>query len=81
MESYLKGRKQQHRYSAGLPMPKADAGDNGEEDIISAETMPAAAGAPPVDLVLRDGLVRRIIVHLPDGQRLELDCEYEEGTK
>ena len=82
MESYLKGRKQAHRFKAHLPTPKAQASPAGavEETVIAAEAVPEALAAPDVDLVLRDGIVRRIIVHLPDGQRLELECDYGDGA-
>lgn len=83
MESYLKGRKQTHRYNAHLPAPHARANDNngeaGEEEVIAAEALPDAVNAPAVDLVMRDGVVCTIIIHLPDDQRLELECDYGEG--
>lgn len=77
MESYLKGRKTTQVYRAKLPPPKKNAEQAQEEEVIAAEPMPDAGPAPAVDLVMREGVVQRIIVHLPGGQRLELECEYD----
>ncbi|HNX05287.1 MAG TPA: hypothetical protein PKI32_07275 [Opitutales bacterium] len=82
MDSYLKGRPKAQRFHANLPSPKAaqggipDAGKD-KEEIVRAEPEADVVNAPDVDLVMKDGVVRRIVIHLEDGRRLELDCTYE----
>lgn len=82
MDSYLKGRQKAQRFHASIPAPKSAAnaltdaaGD--EEEIVHAEPEPGVVNAPEVDLVMKDGVVRRIVIHLEDDRRLELDCTYE----
>lgn len=82
MDSYLKGRPKAVRLHANIPpqkLPQPPRGKNQpeEEQVIEAETEPGVTNAPKVDLVMRDGAVRRIIIHLEDGRQLELDCLYE----
>jgi len=47
------------------------------EDVVRAKAEQDAADAPEVDLVVRKGVVRKIIIHMPEGKQLELDCVYE----
>lgn len=82
MKHFLEGRKETSRFKVSLParaLPKEPSKQSLNEDtVVRADRMPdLAPDAPEVDLVVRNGQVRQIIVHLPDGQRLELDCEYE----
>jgi hypothetical protein len=85
MDSYLKGRPKSQRFHAAIPSPKnpakADKKDDSpaeDETIVKAVPVPAVKNAPQVDLVVRDGAVRKIVVHLEGGNKLELDCVYEE---
>ncbi|MBN1403971.1 MAG: hypothetical protein JW942_05835 [Opitutales bacterium] len=85
MESYLKGRQKAQRFQVKVP-PQKDSGldalapaNEEPEQIVRAEPAQDAElppDAPDVDLVMRKGVVRRIIIHMPDGNRLELDCVY-----
>jgi hypothetical protein len=81
MDSYLKGRSKAQRFHAAIPSPKNAAGlpaaKTVDEKIVRAESEEGVENAPQVDLVLRGGVVRRIVVHLEDGRRLELECSYE----
>jgi hypothetical protein len=84
MESYLKGRQKTQRFHVKVPATKDSAAAalkgkaaGNEEETVRAEAAPEAGDAPDVDLVMRGGVVRRIVVHLPGGTRLELDCIYE----
>jgi hypothetical protein len=81
MEDFLKGRKETQRFRVNLPKPKPGsppktAREGGAQEVVRAEKMEDASSAPDVDLVMREGVVRTIIVHLPDGRRLELECDY-----
>jgi hypothetical protein len=82
MDSYLKGRTKTQRFHAAIPAG-AEAAKSAlrqqepeKEDIVRAEPEPGVENAPDVDLVVRDGVVRRIVIHMKDGTRLELDCTY-----
>lgn len=83
MKHFLEGRRETARFKVPLPASRVLPKDNmrqkqEEETVVRADRMPdLAPEAPEVDLVVRNGQVRQIIVHLPDGQRLELDCEYD----
>ena len=84
MDSYLKGRAKTQRFHAAIPAPKNGQKSPQEkqreqqaETVVRAEAEPDVVDAPDVDLVLRGGVVQRIVIHMPDGKRLELDCEYE----
>ncbi len=85
MDSYLKGREKAQRFhvkvaakpDTGLDALKAASA--AEQDIIvRAEAAPGTTiqDMPDVDLIMREGVVRRIVIHLEDGRRLELDCVY-----
>ncbi|MFA5256885.1 MAG: hypothetical protein WC360_01935 [Opitutales bacterium] len=83
MESYLKGRPKAQNFQVKLP-PNKDSGldalkssEPEPEQCVHAEAGPDAVNAPDVDLVMRKGVVRKIIIRMPDGNRLELDCIYE----
>ncbi len=81
MDSYLKGRTKAQRLHVAIPAAKNAAGLAGarqkKEEIVRAEPDEGVENAPEVDLVLRDGVVRQIVIHLEDGRRLELACRYE----
>lgn len=82
MDSYLKGRAKAQRFHAAIPAgaeaakPALRQKEPEKEDIVRAVPEPDVVNAPDVDLVVREGVVRRIIIHMPDGTRLELDCTY-----
>jgi hypothetical protein len=88
MESYLKGRQKAQKFHVAIPASKDSAAaalkaakhQIAEEEVVHAEPVDEAAApdAPEVDLVMKEGVVQRIIVHLPNGQRLELECVYDE---
>lgn len=81
MDSYLKGRSKAQRLHVAIPAAKNAPGLAGakqkKEEIVRAEPDAGVENAPEVDLVLRDGVVRKIVIHLEDGRRLELACHYE----
>jgi hypothetical protein len=85
MDSYLKGRPKTQRFHAAIPAQKSGAKtaqekkqDQADESIVRAQAEPGVVNSPDVDLVVRGGAVRRIVIHMPGGNRLELDCEYED---
>ena len=77
MDSYLKGRPKAQKFTANLSSQK-DALPAGEdaEKTVRAKPAPGVTDAPDVDLVVRHGVVRKIVIHMPDGNILELECEY-----
>jgi hypothetical protein len=84
MDSYLKGRQKTQRFHVAIPAQKpaakVDKNDKEREEdetVVKAVPAPDVTDAPQVDLVVRDGAVRRIVIHLEDGKKLELDCVYE----
>jgi len=83
MESYLKGRSKAQNFQVKIPPNKESgldalkASDTEPEQCIRAEPEPDVLNAPDVDLIVRKGVVRKIIIRMPDGKRLELDCVYE----
>lgn len=79
MESYLKGRPKTQKFTANLSAPKNASALNANEDaekVVRAQAAPDVVDAPDVDLVVRDGVVRKIIIHMPDGNIMELECDY-----
>ena len=87
MDSYFKGRTKTQRFHVAVPTKKTSTKENAgantnapdeDETIVQAVAEPSVRDAPQVDLVLRDGAVRRIVIHLEDGRKLELDCVYED---
>jgi hypothetical protein len=84
MDSYLKGRPKTQRFHANIPAPKGGAHaalnqkEPEPEDIVRAKPEPGVENAPLIDMIMREGVVRRIIIHMQDGQRLELECQYED---
>jgi hypothetical protein len=87
MESYFKGRAKTQRFHVAIPTQKnapKKASDKNEdsaskdETVVTASVSPAVKNAPQVDLVMKNGEVSRIVIHLDDGRKLELDCVYEE---
>jgi hypothetical protein len=82
MDSYLKGRPKTQKFTANIPSPKNAAKaalNQGEEEdkVVRATPEPDVRNAPDVDLVLHEGVVQKIVIHMPDGNILELACEYE----
>lgn len=84
MDSYLKGRQKTQRFHVKVPTSKDSAAaalkgkaSGNEEETVRAEADTEVGEAPDVDLVMRGGVVRKIVVHLPGDTRLELDCVYE----
>jgi hypothetical protein len=84
MDSYLKNRPKTQRFHVAIPAPKnkskadkKNAADDECETVVKAVPAPAVKNAPQVDLVMRDGAVRKIVIHLEGGNKLELECEYE----
>lgn len=81
MDSYLKGRPKTQKFTANLPAPKTALNKGSEEDeLVRATPAPDAVDAPDVDLVLHDGIVQKIVIHMPDGNVLELECEYADES-
>ena len=87
MDSYLKGRQKAQLFHANIPITKDAANlalkkkELEVENIVRAEPKKEAADAPQVDMVLRNGVVRKIIIHMPDGNRLELECSYKDDEE
>lgn len=82
MDSYLKGRPKTQKFTANIPAQKNAAKtalNQGmeENEVVRATPAPNVTEAPDVDLVLHDGIVQKIVIHMPDGNVLELECEYE----
>jgi hypothetical protein len=83
MESYLKGRSKTQKFTALIPSqnnPSALAQGREEEATVRATPAPDVTNAPDVDLVMQNGIVKKIVIHMPDGNVLELECEYEEES-
>jgi hypothetical protein len=84
MDSYLKGRPKTQKFTANFPAQKSGGSalnpQVDEDEIIHAKPAPDVNEAPDVDLVLHDGVVKKIVIHMPDGKILELECEYEEES-
>jgi len=85
MESYLKGRPKTQKFTATIPSAKSSANasqdkDGNEDAVVRAKPAPDVTNAPDVDLVLHEGTVRKIVIHMPDGNILELECEYSDET-
>lgn len=83
MESYLKGRSKTQKFTALIPSPNSPsalAQGSDEDATVRATPAPDVVNAPDVDLVMHGGVVRKIVIHMPDGNILELECEYEEES-
>ena len=88
MENYLKGRgfneeDSEDRKFQGLLEGKASRPVQVQSDIndanpkdTSKSTIYAEDGCPKVEVVSEDGRPTTLVVHLPDGRLLEIDCIY-----
>lgn len=66
-QGYLEGQKQSQTDEAP---PLAETVDKESETIYEEE------GCPKVEVVSTDGRPTSIVIHLPDGRLLEIDCHY-----
>ena len=84
MDSYLKGRPKTQKFTASIPSQKNGGSalnqQTDEDEVIHAKPAPDVREAPDVDLVMHDGVVKKIVIHMPEGKILELECEYEEES-
>lgn len=88
MESYLEGRgfkmkkdEGQSSFKAFLDRKETSDSPPSEQDEFSekdkvTEQIYNQEGCPIVEVVSVDGLPRSLLVHLPDGRLLEIECQY-----
>ena len=85
MDSYSKGRPRTQRFHVAMPSQKTPSKTDKKEDfpeegetVVKAVPDAPVKNAPQVDLVMREGAVRKIVIHMEGGMKLELDCVYED---
>lgn len=83
MQNFLTGRQQQPKQSF-FSRNKREKG-NREPSHDAPEVIELAASevdsdaAPRVEMIMELGVVQRIVITMPNGQIVELACEYEEN--
>ncbi len=82
MQNFLTGRKQQQKslfFGNRKPEKNRSSKEEDTSELIElAASEVAADNAPRVEMVMENDVVQRIIITMQSGQRIELDCEYEE---
>lgn len=87
MESYLKGRGFKDPIESENPVFKGFLEGQKPSDLIEKqdeslknpqekEVIYQEEGCPKVEVVSEDGRPQSIVIHLPDGRLLEIDCHY-----
>lgn len=87
MESYLKGRgykdpiesedaKFQGFFEGKKPSAEMKNKDDTEQTPKEKEVIYQEEGCPKVEVISEDGRPSSIVIHLPDGRLLEIDCHY-----
>ena len=87
MESYLQGRgfkdpksSEKNSFQGFLETQKADSQNDHPEMTsdkpVEKEVIYEEEGCPKVEVISEDGRPTLLVIHLPDGRLLEIDCLY-----
>ena len=87
MESYLKGRgykepieSEESKFQGFLEGKNSSDETEKKDDSVQIpqekEVIYEKEGCPKVEVISEDGCPTTIVIHLPDGRLLEIDCQY-----
>ena len=87
MESYLKGRgykepieTEESKFQGFLEGKNSSDETEKKDDSVQIpqekEVIYEEEGCPKVEVISEDGFPTTIVIHLPDGRLLEIDCHY-----